>query len=158
MSRHPHDCKCIDTSPADPRQHRAPGAFFSALRYSGGDFASQRDVFVAHEMDGHSFAEKSRDTAVVSLAIMSAIVFELWNVLMPVIFRLPSITFRQALGLFILSRALFGRFGAPDRKMRLPRVIHGWKDLTYEERQRFSEAMKFHGPKPFGANDITDKG
>lgn len=87
--------------------------------------------------------------AVVSLAIMSAIVFELWNVLMPVIFKLPSITFWQALGLFILSRALFGRFGVRDRKMRIPRVVHGWKDLTSEERQRFSAAMKVHGPKSF---------
>ncbi len=41
--------------------------------------------------------------AVVLLAIMSVIILELWNVLMPAIFRLPPITYWQALGLFVPS-------------------------------------------------------
>ncbi len=96
--------------------------------------------------------------AVGLLAIMSVIILELWNVLMPAIFRLPPITFWQALGLFILGRALFGRLGDWGRRMRKTRVVHGWKDLTPEERQRFSEAMKAHGPGNFGASDAIDKG
>jgi hypothetical protein len=89
---------------------------------------------------------------------MSAIILALWNVLMPVIFKLPSITFWQALGLLILSRVLFGRFGTRGRTIRKPRVAHGWKDLTSAERQRFSDAMKAHGPRTFAADDVSDKG
>ena len=35
----------------------------------------------------------------------------LWNHLMPGIFPVPTINFRQAVGLLILARLLFGRFG-----------------------------------------------
>lgn len=90
--------------------------------------------------------------AVVLLAVIGAIILELWNVLMPAIFQLPPITFWQALGLFILSRVLFGRLGDWGRRTRKARLVHGWKDLTPEERQRFSEAMKAHGSENFGAS------
>lgn len=89
----------------------------------------------------------------VTLAVMSVIILELWNILMPAIFRLPPITFWQAAGILFLSRVLFGRLGDWGRRMRKSRVVHGWKDLTPEERQRFSEAMKGRDLGNLGAND-----
>ncbi len=44
----------------------------------------------------------------IAVAAFSALVMLLWNVLMPVIFSLPTITFWQALGLLVLSKLLFG--------------------------------------------------
>ena len=44
-------------------------------------------------------------------AVMALLVLTLWNALMPAIFGLPAIGFWQALGLFALSRLLFGRWG-----------------------------------------------
>jgi len=89
----------------------------------------------------------------VTLAVMSAIILGLWNILMPAIFRFPPITFWQAAGIFVLSRVLFGRLGDWSRRIRKSRVVHGWKDLTPEERQRFSEAMKDRDLGNLGAND-----
>jgi hypothetical protein len=61
---------------------------------------------------------------------------------MPAIFGLPAISFWQALGLLVLSRVLFGGFGGWGRGMHKSRFARGWKDLTPEERQRFSHAME----------------
>jgi hypothetical protein len=41
------------------------------------------------------------------LALFAGITMWLWNWLMPVIFKLPAITFWQAVGLLILSHILF---------------------------------------------------
>jgi hypothetical protein len=60
------------------------------------------------------------------LALFAAITMWLWNWLMPVIFKLPAITFWQAAGLLILSHLLFkgshlgksGRSHWKSRKIR----------------------------------------
>jgi hypothetical protein len=51
--------------------------------------------------------------AVITLAILGFgyITMHLWNWLMPVLFKLPLISFSQALGLLILSKILFSGFG-----------------------------------------------
>jgi len=75
--------------------------------------------------------------AVIALGfILSA----LWNALIPAIFGLPAITFWQALGLFAISRILFGRFGGRPHRFN-PRFARGWGSLTPEERERFRAAM-----------------
>jgi Ca2+/H+ antiporter, TMEM165/GDT1 family len=76
------------------------------------------------------------------IGVMGLIIYGLWNRLMPSIFGLPVISFWQALGLLVLSRVLFGRFGGWGRRMRRSRFIRGWRDLTPEERQRFHQAME----------------
>ncbi|AFK01852.1 hypothetical protein Emtol_0699 [Emticicia oligotrophica DSM 17448] len=48
---------------------------------------------------------------VVALAIVSLVVMYLWNWLAPRVFKLPTIQFKHALGLLILSKILFGGFG-----------------------------------------------
>src|SRR5262245_4416145 len=79
---------------------------------------------------------------IVSIAVLGLVIFGLWNQLMPAIFGLPKITIWQAFGLFVLSRALFGRFGGWGPRMRKARFTRGWHDLTPEERERFHRAME----------------
>ena len=79
-------------------------------------------------------------------AAMGLAVTVLWNLLMPAIFGLPIIGFWQALGLFVLARVLFGRFGSPGHRIAKSRFAHGWRDLTPEERQRFRSAMGWRRP------------
>jgi hypothetical protein len=92
---------------------------------------------------------------IVWVGIMGLVVAGLWNVLMPAILGLPAIGFWQALGLLVLSRVLFGRFGGWGHKMHRARCVRGWNDLTPEQRQRFSHAMEPH--RPVGEREAADK-
>jgi hypothetical protein len=49
--------------------------------------------------------------ALAFIAVITLILMLLWNALLPAIFGLTSITYWQALGLFILSKILFSGFG-----------------------------------------------
>jgi len=90
--------------------------------------------------------------------VMGLLIFGLWNALIPAILGLPKISFWQALGLFILSRILFGRFGGGGwGKMRKARFVRGWKNLTPEERQRFRSAMGSRCPGRFGEDEAPEK-
>lgn len=80
------------------------------------------------------------------VGIMGLVTVGLWNVLMPAILGLPAIGFWQALGLLLLSRVLFGRFGGWGPRMRKARFVRGWNCLTPEERQRFRRAMETRRP------------
>ncbi len=51
---------------------------------------------------------------IIGVFLLVALLQYLWNTLMVDIFNLKTITYWQALGLFVLSRILFGRgFGKP---------------------------------------------
>ena len=52
-----------------------------------------------------------------SLAVLvfGLVIMTLWNWLVPQIFSGPQITFWQALGLFLLSKVLFGGWGGGGR-------------------------------------------
>jgi hypothetical protein len=89
---------------------------------------------------------------IVWAGLMGLVTLGLWNALMPAIIGLPAIGFWQALGLLLLSRVLFGRFGGWGRRMHKARFVRGWKDLTPDERQRFSRAMQ---PRCRGALSAT---
>ena len=79
---------------------------------------------------------------IVAVGVAGVVTTGLWNALMPSIFNLPAISFWQALGLLILSRLLFGRFGGPRRKgMGRGRFVWRQEHLTPEERERFRQAM-----------------
>jgi len=84
--------------------------------------------------------------AIAWVAIAGLAIFYLWNALMPAILGLHAISYWQALGLLALSRLLFGRFGGWGHRMRKARFVRGWKNLTPEERERFSRAMHSGGP------------
>jgi hypothetical protein len=91
------------------------------------------------------------------IGAMGFVVVWLWNMLMPAIFSLPVISFWQALGLFLLSRVLFGRSGGWHRRMAKARFVRGWKDLTPDERQRFRRAMDFRGRGDCGAGQAPEQ-
>jgi hypothetical protein len=82
--------------------------------------------------------------AAVALTVFGFAVMSLWNVLMPGIFGIRTITFWQALGLLILSKILFGGFrpyargGTHWRR----RMIERWEQMTPEEREKFKQGMR----------------
>lgn len=84
---------------------------------------------------------------VIAIAVFGQVVLHLWNWLMPSLFRLPAITFWQAVGLMFLSWLLFGGrrgFGSPrgpSRRWR-QRMIERWERMTPEEREKFRQGMR----------------
>lgn len=76
---------------------------------------------------------------IVAAASMGLLTFGLWNALVPGIWGLPAISFWQALGLFALSRVLFGRFGGWAHRVRF---AGRWKGFTPEERERIRASMR----------------
>ncbi len=90
------------------------------------------------------------------IALGGAIVLWLWNWLLPPLFGWHEITFWQALGILLLCRILFGRFGmrgGPRSGMRgrmrdrmadhvADRVAGRWQAMTPEERERFRQRMR----------------
>jgi hypothetical protein len=82
--------------------------------------------------------------ATLAAAAVSFFVMSLWNVLMPGIFAVRSISFWQALGLLVLSRILFGGFrpytGGGPRWRR--RMMERWEQMTPEEREKFKQGMR----------------
>jgi hypothetical protein len=90
---------------------------------------------------------------VIAIAGFGQAVYHLWNWLMPTLFRLPAITFWQAVGLLGLSWLLFGGWrglGGPVRGQRgkwRNRMSERWEQMTPEERERFRQGFRGHrGP------------
>lgn len=83
------------------------------------------------------------------IMFIGMVIMMLWNWLMPELFGLPFISFGQALGLFVLSRILFGGpFGKRShykskvkRKWR-SRMQEKWSNMTPEEREKFQKGMR----------------
>ena len=78
------------------------------------------------------------------IALGGEVVSLLWNWLLPPLLGLHEITFWQALGILVLCRILFGRFGGPrsygPRFRR--RWTERWERMTPEERERFRQGMR----------------
>ena len=95
------------------------------------------------------------------LALVSFVVMQLWNSLLPDILHVGTITYWQAMGIFILCKILFGfgpkggRGGAPwmRRKQMMQERL---ATMTPEEREHFKQQMKnrFDWCKP--RNDWRD--
>ncbi|HKZ73406.1 MAG TPA: hypothetical protein VJ011_05035 [Steroidobacteraceae bacterium] len=86
-------------------------------------------------------------------------VLQLWNLLMPVIFGLPSLTFWQAMGLLALSWLLFGGWrGIPGRWHRHGGMRERWERMTPEERVNFRKAMEHRWGRhcPASASPVDD--
>ncbi len=87
--------------------------------------------------------------ATAGVAGASFLVMSLWNVTMPAIFAVRTISFWQALGLLALSKILFGGFrpharGNPRWRRRM---MDRWEQMTPEEREKFKQGMR-HGCGP----------
>jgi hypothetical protein len=82
---------------------------------------------------------------IVFVAALGYGVMYLWNWLMPVIFGLTTITFWQAVGLFVLSKILFSGFGGMKGKQGRRnnqctpknRMFDKFKMMSPEEREAF---------------------
>ena len=78
------------------------------------------------------------------LSLVSLVVMELWNNLLPAILHVGVITFWQAMGIFILSKLLFGfgkgggrHFGgAPWMRGRMN---ERFKNMSPEEKEQFKQ-------------------
>ncbi|HNP50054.1 MAG TPA: hypothetical protein PKK99_07940 [Bacteroidia bacterium] len=68
--------------------------------------------------------------------LLSAVVFGLWNWLVPVLFHGPMISFAQAIGLLVLSKILFHGFGGHRSGGR-----HAWKHARWNEWKEKMEKM-----------------
>ncbi|MDB5136522.1 MAG: hypothetical protein JWP37_3125 [Mucilaginibacter sp.] len=78
-----------------------------------------------------------------ALALISYIVMQLWNHLLPDILHASTINYWQAMGILVLSKILFGfghrgRGGAPWMRNRMEHL----KNMSPEERQKFKEEMR----------------
>jgi hypothetical protein len=79
---------------------------------------------------------------VVAVAAFGIAVMLLWNWLMPALFGWSQIGFLQALGLLILGRILFGRFGGHMGWRH--RMMQRWNHMTPEEREKFRAGFRSH--------------
>lgn len=73
-------------------------------------------------------------------ALLSFVVMQLWNHLLPQLVGARSISYWQAVGLLILSKILFGGFrrrGGPPAWVWKRRMAERWEKMTPEERERF---------------------
>lgn len=77
--------------------------------------------------------------------VAGLVVMSLWNWLMPALFGLTTITFAQALGLFVLAKILFGfgggkmGGGGPRRGAWSRKFKEKWENMSEEEREKFKE-------------------
>src|SRR5215467_2552529 len=80
---------------------------------------------------------------IAGFALFSFFVMRLWNWLVPTIFGWHNINYWQALGLFVLSKILFGGFrGGWGHGHRWPRRMRDrWERMTPEEREKFRKGM-----------------
>lgn len=78
------------------------------------------------------------------VAVGGALVWRLWNWLLPQLFGWPAITFWQALGLLALCRILFGGFGfrGGGRSGAWGRMGGRCEQMTPEERERFRQGVR----------------
>jgi len=85
----------------------------------------------------------------VALAAVSAVIMLLWNALVPDIVGWAAINFWQALGLFALTRILFGRFGFGGNKMMMRErgnfFREKWRKMTPEQRKEFINKRRKFG-------------
>jgi hypothetical protein len=89
-------------------------------------------------------------------ALMSFVVKELWNWLMPGLFGLRAITWAQALGLLVLSKLLLGGFHKHGGGRGWKRGMkERWERMTPEERERVRAGMSGWDPCKFGRKTET---
>lgn len=83
--------------------------------------------------------------AVTLAALLAGIVMMLWNWLMPAIFGLTTISYIQAIGLFLLSKILFSgickRGGRPHHRYWKKRFLGKWENLTDAEKEKYKRCF-----------------
>ena len=82
---------------------------------------------------------------VATIAIFGVVVMAIWNRLMPEIFGLPTLDYRQATGLLVLARIFFGGIGGwfPNGFHR-NRLREKWNGMGEAEKEAFTNRFR-HG-------------
>jgi hypothetical protein len=95
----------------------------------------------------------------IGLSVFSLIVMWLWNWLAPPVFGWHTINFWQALGIFVLSKILFGGFRGRHMYGRR-RMMERLEQMTPEEREKFRKGMQgFCGrSRPQSESDVPHQG
>lgn len=73
--------------------------------------------------------------------LLGFVVMSLWNWLTPVLFGWHTITFWQAVGLFVLAKILFGGFKCCRHHGHFHEGMHRWH-MSPEEREKMKEEWK----------------
>lgn len=83
------------------------------------------------------------------LTLISFVVMQLWNNLLPGILHVGAITFWQAMGIFILCKILFGfgkggkpGWGGGGNPWMRKRMEERFKNMSAEEQERFKAKMR----------------
>jgi hypothetical protein len=81
--------------------------------------------------------------AAAALFLVSYVVMLLWNNLLPDVLHASTITYWQAMGIFVLAKILFG-FGGRGGHRGGPWMhkMERFKNMSPEEQQRFREEMR----------------
>jgi len=85
---------------------------------------------------------------IVALIVFSAIVMALWNAILPDVTGVKAITFKQAMGILVLSKILFAGFGGRGGWGRgrqnewRNRMQEKLGSMTTEEREKFRAEWK----------------
>lgn len=84
----------------------------------------------------------------VAVLVFGFVVMSLWNAILPAVLGVKTITFMQALGIFLLAKILFGGFkgggGGWSRKKQewKMRMDDKWQNMSAAERQQWKEKMR----------------
>ena len=85
---------------------------------------------------------------IAAILLISFIVMQLWNAILPAVLNVHAITYWQAVGILVLSKILFGSFrrggfSAHDKSgHRALRWRQKWMNMNDEERAKFREEWK----------------
>lgn len=103
------------------------------------------------------------------VALVGFVVMTLWNNLLPDILHVSTITFWQAIGIFVLCKILFGFGGKPGGRggwgNKREKIAAAMSNMTPEEREKFKEKMEncgwgrrgFGRREQFGSNAGVDE-
>jgi len=90
------------------------------------------------------------------VVLMGFVVMWLWNWLMPLIFNLPTLTYWQAAGVFILAKIIFGGFGGDSsgnsKSGKSPK-----KEIKEEVSREFGKEFDKEFDKEFGKYSESNK-
>ena len=81
---------------------------------------------------------------VLVIVVLSAAVMYLWNAVMPDVFAVHTITFGQAMALFVLSKLIFGLRGIGPGPWGT-HLRQRWEQLSPEEREKMRERLRHRG-------------
>ncbi len=82
----------------------------------------------------------------IAVLLISWVIMLLWNAILPDVIPVKNINFGQAVGIFILSRILFGSFrnfpGYRRKSFIGAHLRERWMSMTDEEKENFRKAWK----------------